>query len=192
MSLIDYIDVCLMNSRSLVNKLNKFQSFTLSSKSRILAVTETWLSDRILDNEIIPAGFNIYRNDRPSRGGGVLIAVDRSLPSRPLAVPFGHEVVTVEVKCPHVVILCVVYIPPGATFTHLQVLLRYIQSLLTCERLVLLGDFNQPNIDWQTLTGNCPVSNSLCDFIFDHGLVQLIHEPTHVQGNILDLATSNQ
>ena len=39
-----------------------------------LAITETWLSDYDFDNEILPTNFSIYRKDRDSRGGGVLLA----------------------------------------------------------------------------------------------------------------------
>lgn len=40
--------------------------------------TETWLSSATYDTEIIPSelGYNVYRRDRGSRGGGVLIIVD--------------------------------------------------------------------------------------------------------------------
>ena len=50
--------------------------------------TETWLSDKILDNEILPYNYSIIRKDRQSRGGGVMFAIKHSnsyqvLPSPP-------------------------------------------------------------------------------------------------------------
>ena len=56
---------------------------------------------------------------------------------------------------------------------------------------MLLGDFNLPDIDWNTLSGTSVISNQFCDFVFDTGLCQLINEPTHVHGNILDLLLTN-
>ena len=44
--------------------------------TNIFAITETWLTNYIYNNEILPSNFAIYRNDRESRGGGVLLAVD--------------------------------------------------------------------------------------------------------------------
>ena len=73
---IDWLRVCLFNSRSLVNKLSNFQSFVYTSNFNILCITETWLTDSVFDLEILPTDFTIYRKDRHSRGGGVLIAVD--------------------------------------------------------------------------------------------------------------------
>ena len=71
-----------------VNKLLPFQSFVYSSSLNILAITETWLSDHIFDKEILPTGFAIYRSDRISRGGGVLICSSLSIPTRLLSSHF--------------------------------------------------------------------------------------------------------
>ena len=48
-----------------------------------------------------------------------------------------------------------------------------------------------PDINWHTLTGLSTVSMRLCDLTFDHNLAQLINQPTHICGNILDLALTN-
>ena len=41
----------------------------------ILAISETWLSDKIPNELVNIPGFNVYRKDRPSHGGGVLIYI---------------------------------------------------------------------------------------------------------------------
>ena len=38
----------------MVNKLNKFQSFVLSSKFDIMWITESWIAPSITDNKILP------------------------------------------------------------------------------------------------------------------------------------------
>lgn len=53
-----------------------------SSQVNILAITETWLHDLILDNEILPCGYVIYRNDRSTRGGGVMLAIKDDVVSK--------------------------------------------------------------------------------------------------------------
>ena len=55
--------------------------------------------------------------------------------------------------------------------------------------MVLVGDFNIPEFDWNT---NCasvdsPNATLLSDIIHDNFLFQLVKDPTH-NGNILDLA----
>ena len=61
-----------------------FTTFTVYSEDYdVVAVTETWLNDNILDSEILSHGYSIYRHDRDSskRGGGVLLAVKQSIES---------------------------------------------------------------------------------------------------------------
>ena len=51
-----------------------------------------------------------------------------------------------------------------------------------CQNLIILGDFNSPDICWATLHGSSPSSRFLCDLIFQY---QMIHSPTHTGGNLL-------
>ena len=70
-----------------------------SSTHDLLVLTETWLSQEFLGNELLPTVFFIYCNDRASRGGGVLIAINNYIPYVLLATPSGLEVLMVEVQC---------------------------------------------------------------------------------------------
>ena len=54
-----------------------------------------------------------------------------------------------------------------------------------------MGDFNAPDINWSSLCGNSPYSTSLCDFVIDYNLFQVIQIPTHTKGNILDIVLTN-
>jgi hypothetical protein len=47
-------------------------------------------------------------------------------------------------------------------------------------------------VQWDTLSSTSSTSCAFCDFVFDNSLIQLIDKPTHVQGNILDLASAFQ
>ena len=57
--------------------------------------------------------------------------------------------------------------------------------------LVLLGDFNISDINWNSLSGQSPFSSKFCDVTFDFNLFQLVEEPTHIAGYILDLVLTN-
>ncbi|XP_011406763.1 PREDICTED: uncharacterized protein LOC105314349 [Amphimedon queenslandica] len=56
---------------------------------------------------------------------------------------------------------------------------------------VILGDFNFPDICWDTLCGRSQNADNLCKFIFRLNLSQLVTFPTHSGGNILDLVLSS-
>ena len=106
---------CLWNSRSIVNKLRCFQSFIYAHDYSFIVLTETWLHDYIYNNELIPSGYTIYRKDRNSKGGGVLVAVKSIFKSIQLTSPDNLEVVAVTVHAHHSFTICAVYIPPNST-----------------------------------------------------------------------------
>ena len=88
------IPTCLWNLCSLSNKLSNFQSFVYSSLFKLIAITETWLTDSIYNNELLPSGFDVYCKDRNNRGGGVLLAVHQSILSPQLSSPNNLEVIS--------------------------------------------------------------------------------------------------
>ena len=92
------LTVCLFNARSLVNKLSKFQSFVYSNPIDVYCITESWLSDSIFDNKILPSGYSIFRKDRGSRGGGILIAVADSIPIKLIPSPSNLEALTIMIS----------------------------------------------------------------------------------------------
>ena len=60
------------------------------------------------DHEVLPTNYVIYCKDRPSRGGGVLIAVSNSLHIVCLSSPPDLEIVTVELGVDSNLILCTI------------------------------------------------------------------------------------
>lgn len=85
-------------------------------------LTETWLNDSILDNEILGNDYNIFRYDRNLKtsnkktGGGVLIAINSSLISSKVDLPYIEIemlCVCVTLKLKRLFLLCV-YIPPSS------------------------------------------------------------------------------
>ena len=181
----------MCNSRSLVNKLRTFQPFVYSSPFNVFAITETWLSSNILNKEILPADYVIYRKDRQSRGGGVLLAVHNSLLSTEISSPPDLEILIVELKTTHVLLLCVVYISPSASSNYHMALITYLDSICASNRVIILGDFNCSDICWSTLTGSSSFSRALCNLVFKYNLTQLVDFPTHSSGNTLDLIFSS-
>ena len=61
-----------------------------------------------------------------------------------------------------------------------------IQLARECN-ILIIGDFNRPDINWSLLSGSTIMSNLFCDFVFDCDLTQLVTVPTHNRGNCIDL-----
>ena len=67
------------------------------SNYNVFCITEIWFSDHIPDGEILPSDFVLYRKDRPSRGGGVLIAIKETMYSSLIPSPIDLEIVSVRI-----------------------------------------------------------------------------------------------
>ena len=78
----------IVNARSLLSvrksegkrsrHLPNFQELAYTEDADIIWVAQTWLKDNVESREILPWGYTIYRKDRKSRAGGVLLAVKSS------------------------------------------------------------------------------------------------------------------
>ena len=159
----------------------------------IIALTEIWLTDSLFDNEILPTNYTIFRKDCSSCGGGVLIAVNNRISCTQVTSPDGLEAIGIQLNLSNLITVWVIYIPPRFTtasdYNNLFDFLRDFQDVH--DSLILMGDFNFPDINLDTLSCHCYTSNQFCDLIFQTGLHQLINVPTHKHGNTLDLLFTN-
>jgi len=107
--------------------------------------------------------------------------------------PSDLEALSVNVGHSNPTTFCIVYTPPSSTEEHLLSLFNYLRSVsdLRNNKLILIGDFNFPTINWNLLQYDTSISNSFCDLVFYLNLVQLVDQPTHSCGNILDLVLTN-
>ena len=152
----------------------------------IIGITETWLSNHIYDNEIIPSGYVIFHKDRASCGGGVLLAIGNDIPCQLLPSPNNIEILCVTLSYSQPIMCCLIYIPPNSPPIYYDNLFDFFSNIDTSTvHIMLLGDFNLPDIDWNTLSGTFVISNQFCDFIFDTGLCQLINGPIPMFTGIL-------
>lgn len=192
------ITCCYLNIRSLVNKLSLFQSYVYSFDFDVICLTETWLSSSIFDQEILPTNYNIYRKDRPTRGGGVLIAVKNTIPASSISPNTTSnntlEIITVRLTLRKPIILSCIYIPPSPCDSYMNDVISNLTQTIqnnSSTDIIIAGDFNSPDVQWDTLSSTSNSARDLCDFIFDNSLIQLIDQPTHIKGNILDLILTN-
>ena len=84
----------------------------------------------------------------------------------------------------------VYYRPPDQGDHIEEAFLLQLQKASRSQALVLLGDFNHPDISWKSVTVSCRQSKKLLECTEDNFLSQVIDSPTrgHV---ILDLLVTN-
>ena len=126
----------------------------------------------------------MYRKDRDSRGGGVLLALSNRFRSRQIQSPPHLECLLIQVSTPKPLFVCLIYIPPCSDLAYYSALFDFISVSTNHSEVVLLGDFNCPDVNWSSLTASEYPSRLLCDFVFDNDLCQLVVLPTHIHGNI--------
>ena len=121
-----------------------------------------------------------------------MLAICNSIPSQSLPSPLNLEVVSVKLQLKSPIIICLICIPPKSCSTYYINFCSYLNDILTLNiKTILLGDFNLPDINWDSLSGQSSHSSIICELIFKFNLAQFVTTPTHVQGNILDLVLCN-
>jgi hypothetical protein len=141
----------------------------------IVCITETHLHDEILESEIQIDGFRIFRQDRnlkldgsvreTSGGGGSIIYVrDNIIASRVLAFNRAPDSVAVKIDTSdgQVCVACI-YRSPALNYQQNELLRNCIMGI--CDEkndyeTILLGDFNLPNVSWDTGVLNAKVSST--------------------------------
>ena len=132
-----------------------FQSVT---KPDIIVITESWLSDNILDEQITLPGFGSpFRQDRQDgrKGGGVCVYVKKNVPCIPVfnTIKFANN----QGKCERVllkftgtnIILLAMYVPPNLCKRDQEDIIVSISDTFECilassdsAKLLLAGDLN--------------------------------------------------
>ena len=190
------------NARSLRNNLAELHETLYSGKYKIICFTETWLCSNFSDAQLDPKGvFNIYRKDRKSQrpAGGVCIFISiqvHSIISEICCSEYEDtEIVSVNIltsASTHITLICV-YIPPNLSLDVFNRSILCLEKICSLDRIqILVGDFNLPGIDWETMTSPEDAKNKqFLDFCLLHGFNQYVSVPTRLL-NILDLVLCNE
>ena len=158
-------------------------------------ITETFLDASILNSEVFPDGYAVFRHDRSRHGGGVLIAVSHSFSAIYWSTSESSNIELIWIQISigtKSFMLGGFYRPPGSPESYLLELQSSIVSLSTNSPIFICGDLNVPDISWTTVSPTSSDKNAalLCSLIHDLSLEQLIHSPTR-GSNILDLLLIN-
>lgn len=193
--------VLLVNCRSIKNKVDDFADLINTTAPSVVIGTESWLDDTIDDAEVFPPEYAAYRRDRNRHGGGVFLLIHNSLQS--LAVDFSNfsfEAVMCKVSLLNGEFLVIgsFYRPPATSDESIQLLTNALSSI-SFDYLVLGGDFNFPDIQWDEglpSTSNSSVPyQSFINFTSSFSLHQHVSVPTRLdprRDSTLDLIFSNE
>ena len=184
-----------LNCQSVKAKLANFQAILDEEDPDIVVGTESWLNKNIATGEIFPSHFNVFRKDRASDShGGVFIAIKNILiASEEKDLDSNCETlwVSIHVKGRKPMYVGAFYRPETTNTDYLRELDKSLVNIPKSASIWLLGDFNLPDIDWETNSfragGRYPAcSKTMLEIAEDHNLIQVIDKPTR-GNNILDL-----
>ncbi|CAB4040147.1 Hypothetical predicted protein, partial [Paramuricea clavata] len=190
-----------LNSRSIVNKANHLTALESVNEHDLIAIVETWLNPTINDAEILsPSDFCIHRRDRTDRrGGGVMLAVRKPLYStRRTDLETDAEILACEVRPTQKkkILVLVFYRPPSTNHVYMNAFNKCLKNARVARftQIVVLGDFNLPDMNWNTNSSTNNGTGQLYDnftkAIRDNFLWQLVDQPTRKE-HILDLVLTN-
>ncbi len=189
------------NPTSLNNKLNEINFFLVKHDfPEILFFTETWFRD---DSPAQLENYYLFHNSRyKGHGGGVAIYVRNDVKayefiSDPLLSDTGLEQtwITIEVSSKRILVGCLYRPPSSKTATNhaINLVLARSAKLVDClkfDNLLLVGDFNFPNITWDSSgfpnIAKTPAEKAFTDIVQTSLLTQMVQGPT-LGSNQLDL-----
>ena len=200
------LKVTCLNFQSIKNKKPELENLLDSVNPDIIIGTETWLDPSVSSSEYFDLNtYSVFRKDRPpnSKGqyhGGVLIAIKneyQSVENKELQTDCESVWVEAIMHDSRKLVISSFYRPQPNDNTSLQLLNDSINRINTNSKSILLigGDFNLGNIDWDTCSTmpgkpNIKQHQELLDIVADHSLTQLVKSPTR-KDKTLDLLLTN-
>jgi hypothetical protein len=160
--------------------------------AKIISVTETHLTREISDSEVKLNNFKIFRKDRESGKicGGSCIFVHNTIEAEYIKDFVAPDSVGISLKLNnHWLNIVCVYRSQNLSFaerTNLYNSLKEIK-IKQNEELQVYGDFNLPNVNWDTSTVNCPINTvnpfftiqrDFLEVLTSKGLTPLIEDGT--------------
>ncbi len=158
-------------------------------------ITESWLKiqNKHLAEDVTISGYNMFQKCRSHRvRGGALLYVKNGINAIKVSKidVEKYDSLYVEIKNNNKkYILGVVYRSPKQTEENDMKLYNEIKSIIKDKKTVISGDFNNPSVNWSTLTGDRE-GRRLIDLAENAILWQSVEKPTR-GNNILELAFTN-
>ena len=197
------LKLIVINFQSMSNKKAELEAIIDQSRPDLIASTETWLDPSMPDSEITPEGFQVHRKDRKNETyGGVLLLYREDLNiTRREDLEGKGEILwcQLDITNRRPLLIGTVYKRKHSdiqTVENLDKSLQKINERAKLTDIILTGDYNQPNINWDEMNviPNHPYSKATAEkliaVIQENGLEQRVDKPTRGD-NILDLVMTN-
>ena len=140
-----YLNIFHINARSIPAHIDDLSYLLSSSGAQIVGVSETWLSEGMPNGVFQIPGFQMLRNDRNSRGGGVGFYVRDNLKVKVVNMSFqkAYEALFVEISlCGGKMLAGIVY-NPRWTVAEIDDAVEFISaSMGNYHHIVIMGDLN--------------------------------------------------
>ncbi|PKU32319.1 adaptin ear-binding coat-associated protein 1 [Limosa lapponica baueri] len=183
------------NAGSMGNKQEELEAIVQQESYDVVAIMETWWDDSH-DWSAAMDGYKLFRRDRQGRRGeGVALYVRESYECRELIE--GNS----RVECLWVrirgrasktdIVVGVCYRPPNQDLEVDDIFYKQLGEVSRSLALLLVGDFNLPDINWAHNTAEREQSRRFLECVEDNFLTQLVRELTR-EGALLDLLFVNR
>ena len=180
---------------SMGNKQEELEAIARQENYDVVAITETWWDDSHNWSAAMD-GYKLFRKGRQGRrGGGVALYIRECFDC--LELNEGND----KVECLWVkirgkankadILVGVCYRPPNQDEETDEVFYKRLAEVSQSLALVLVGDFNLPDICWKYNTAERKQSWRFLECVGDNVLAQLVSEPTRA-GAPLDLLFTNR
>ena len=146
-----------------------------AENSDVICVNETWLNQNISNSEILHSGFTIFGRDRSDRGGGgVVIAIKtasfkavKELKPESEAELQQLEIIFAEINTltGQITLFCFCYVP-----IWMDVFDNFLHEVCDqFDNMVISGDFNLPDILWDSINSASGVNElAFIETFHDH------------------------
>jgi len=65
-----------------MNKMSELRERVIVEDYELIGITETWATESVNDAELSMEGYNMFRKDRGTRGGGLILYIKNNLRAR--------------------------------------------------------------------------------------------------------------
>ena len=184
------------NARSIRNKVDELAAWISTWEFDVVAISETWIEQGQEWLLQVP-GFRCFNQSRVGgrRGGGVALLVKESITvvERTFDVDSNVEVVWAEIRNRkgEVTLLGVFYRPPKSSRDVEERIAKMILDRSESSRVVVMGDFNFTNIDWNSYSSSTLEGSVFVQCVQEGFLTQYVDRPTRGE-TTLDLVLGNE
>ena len=182
-----------LNIHFLYPKIDEIKLMLSQNTFDILCICETFLNETFADFEVSLENYKLFRRDRQTNGGGLIIYVREEIPCEQIS-DFANsslESLWLEIKQPNSksFLLAYVYRPPSSKVNWMKDFSSMLENPIMIEKeCIILGDFN---IDLQKADNSSKSWLGLMESVSFSQLVKNSTRVTQFSATLIDHAFSN-